>query len=106
MTQLQSFSHLHKICQSAVKKIHYPSVIEELHKNLDKEYWGLAEATIIYFLPRAILDLPTKLERQEALASIPGQTNPTNLKQFVEEGILHLWEIDKENELQRRSKSR
>ena len=92
MGGLHSFSHLHKICESAAKKINYPLVIEHLHSELDKEYWDLAESTVIYFLPRAILDLPTKLDRREALATIPNDGVITNLRLFVENGIMVLWE--------------
>ena len=93
---LQSFAHLHKICESAAKKTHYPSVIEYLHNTLEEQYWGLAEATVMYFLPRAILDLPTKLERREALDSIPVDGHITGLRMFVENGILALWEHERQ----------
>ena len=71
-------------------------MIEHLHSELDKEYWALAESTVIYFLPRAILDLPTKLDRREALASIPVDGKIKNLRLFVENGIVALWEHDKQ----------
>lgn len=91
-----SFIHLHKICESAAKKIHYPLVIAHLQDSLDKEWWDIAESTVIYFLPRAILDLPTKLDRREALASIPVDGKIKNLRLFVENGIVALWEHDKQ----------
>ena len=93
---LHSFTHLHKICESAAKKIHYPLVIEHLHNSLEEQYWGLAEATVMYFLPRAILDLDTKLERREALDSIPVDGHITGLRMFVENGILALWEHERQ----------
>ena len=93
--EIRSFSQLHKICESAAKKTHYPSVIEELHKKLPREWWECGEATLWYFLPRAILDLPTKLERQEAIASIPKDTDPPNMKGFVESGVIALWRQEK-----------
>ncbi len=39
MARMQSFAHLHKICEAAAKKIQYPLVIEHLHTELDEEFW-------------------------------------------------------------------
>jgi hypothetical protein len=50
----------------------------------------------MYFLPRAILDLDTKLERREALDSIPVDGHITGLRMFVENGILALWEHERQ----------
>lgn len=85
---MDSFSELHRMCERAAKLTHYPLVIEQLHRDLDHEYWDLGEATLRFFLPVAILDLETKLERREALDSIPD----TDLRTFVENGIMAIWE--------------
>ena len=95
MARMQSFVHLHKICEVAAKKIEYPLVIEHLHKELDEEFWELAERTVIYFLPRAILDLDTKQQRKDALATIPNDGVITSLRLFVENGVVALWEQGK-----------
>ena len=95
--EIRSFSQLHKICETAAKKTHYPTIIADLHKQLPREWWDCAESTLWYFLPRAILDLPTKLERQEAIASIPKDTNPPNMRGFVESGVIALWKAGKKS---------
>lgn len=92
MTNLHSFSQLHKICETAARKIDYSLVIEHIHANVDRDHWAIAESTVIYFLPRAILDLPTKLDRREALATIPNDGVIKNLRQFVQDGVTLLWE--------------
>jgi len=46
-------------------------------------------------LPRAILDLPSKQERRAALDSIPDNTAVKNLRQFVQDGMMALWEKEK-----------
>ena len=104
MVTIRSFSHLHSLCKIAAEKAHYPQVIAELHKNIDKKWWDIADSTIIFFLPRAILDLPTKQERRAALDSIPKNTKVSNLRQFVEDGITIMWE--KERELDERPRKR
>lgn len=93
---LHSFTHLHKICEIAAKKIHYPLVIEHLHNSLEPQYWGIAEATVMYFLPRAILELDSKKARNEALESIPEDGHITGLRMFVRNGVLALWEHDRQ----------
>ena len=95
MARMQSFAHLHKICEAAAKKIQYPLVIEHLHTELDEEFWEIAESTVIYFLPRAILALPTKQERRDALETIPNDGKIKSLRLFVENGIVVLWEQGK-----------
>lgn len=90
MRDILRFSQLHQICESAAKKTHYPSVISYLHTHLPKDWWPMAESTVAFFLPRAILDLRTKLERREAIDSIPDD-HPTDLKQFVKDGVTMLW---------------
>ena len=50
---------------------------------------------MIYFLPRAILDLPTKQERRDALETIPNDGKIKSLRLFVENGIIVLWEQGK-----------
>ena len=96
MAKIHSFSHLHKICESAAKKTHYPLVLKELKRQVPKDWLPIAESTVMFFLPRAILDLETKQDRRAALDSIPKNTPVTNLRQFVEDGITFLWEKDRE----------
>ncbi len=89
---IRSFQQLHRICERAAKKTHYPTVIAEIQRELPKEWWDAGESTVSFFLPAAILDLPTKLDRREALDSIPKDTPTPNLRKFVEDGIMALWE--------------
>ena len=89
---VRNFQQLHRICERAAKKIHYPTVIKTLRSELPKEWWDAGESTGAFFLPAAILDLETRLERREALDSIPKDTPTPNLRKFVEDGILALWE--------------
>ena len=95
MEKINSFSRLHQLCEIAAKKCHYPLVIEELNSTVERKWRKLAVSTVIFFLPRAILDLPNKAERRAALDSIPDDTPVTNLRQFVEDGIMALWEKDR-----------
>lgn len=85
---MNSFSQLHYACERAAGLTHYPAVLERLHRDLDPEFWDLGEATLRFFLPSAILDLPTKLDRREAIDSIPDP----DLREFVENGIMAIWE--------------
>ena len=96
MAQIHSFSHLHKICESAAKKTNYPLVLKELRRQVPRDWMPIAESTVLFFLPRAILDLPTKQARRAALDSIPNNTPVTNVRQFIEDGITSLWEKDRE----------
>ena len=89
--QIERFSQLHRVCERAARKCEYPLVIEELHKNLPKEWWEAGESTVIFFLPSAIMSLPTKMDRRAALETIPHNTPVKNLRRFVEDGILTLW---------------
>ena len=73
MAQIHSFSHLHKICESAAKKTSYPLVLKELKRQVPRDWMPIAESTVLFFLPRAILDLPTKQARRAALDSIPNK---------------------------------
>lgn len=104
MATIRSFSHLHSLCKISAEKAYYPRVLEDLHKNIDRKWWDIAESTVIFFLPRAILDLPSKRERRAALDSIPKDTKVTNLRQLMEDGITLLWE--KERELDKRPRKR
>jgi hypothetical protein len=96
MLTIRSFSHLNSICKKAAEKAYYPEVIKELHRQVPRDWREIAEATVIFSLPAAILDLPTKAERRRALDSIPSDTKITNLRQFMEDGITFLWERDRE----------
>ena len=62
------------------EKTHYPSVIAEIKQELP-EWWSAGESTVAFFAD-AILDLETRLERREALDSIPKDT-PHSLRKFV-----------------------
>ena len=95
MKKIRSFSHLHQLCEIAAKKCHYPLVIDELNSTVERKWRKLAVSTVIFFLPRAILDLPNKAERRAALDSIPQNTTVKNLRQFVEDGMMALWEKEK-----------
>tara|TARA_Y100000114_G_scaffold116985_1_gene111301 strand:+ start:962 stop:1264 length:303 start_codon:yes stop_codon:yes gene_type:complete len=89
--QIERFSQLHRICQRAAKEIEYPRVIDYLHKNLPKEWWDIGESTVIFFLPRAIMDLEHLTDRRAALETIPENTRVKNLRRFIEDGIVILW---------------
>lgn len=89
--QIERFSQLHRICQRAAKEIEYPRVIDYLHKNLPKEWWDIGESTVIFFLPKAIMDLDHLTDRRAALETIPEDTPVKNLRRFIEDGIVILW---------------
>mgnify|MGYP005695199999 CR=1 FL=1 len=95
MEKINSFSRLHQLCELAAQKCHYPLVIAELNSTVERKWRKLAVSTVIFFLPRAILDLPNKAERRAALDSIPNDAAVANLRQFVEDGMMALWEKEK-----------
>lgn len=96
--QIERFSQLHRICERAAKEIEYPRVIDHLHKNLPKEWWDIGESTVIFFLPKAIMDLDHLMDRRAALETIPEDTPVKNLRRFIEDGIVILWKKRRELE--------
>lgn len=104
MPKIRSFSHLNSLVKISAEKAYYPEVISHMKQTIDRSWWGVAESTLMFYLPRAILNLPTKAERRRALDAIPKDTPVSNLRQFVEDGMIMLWEQD--NELGKRSSQR
>ena len=102
--EIHSFSHLHKICEAAAKKAHYPLIIEELQQTVPKKWLPMAQSTVIFFIPAAVLALKDRRARRDAIESIPDDTPVSNLKQFVKDGVTHLWE--KQRGLEGRSSKR
>jgi hypothetical protein len=90
----------------AAKKTFYPLCLEYLDKHLDKDFHDLARATLPYYLPANILDLPTRAERRDAIESIPEDAVPSHTKELVKIGVQMLWkkEREKKNGIQRRFK--
>ena len=89
--QIERFSQLHRVCHQAAKRVEYPLVIDYLHKNLPKEWWDIGESTVIFFLPKVIMELPLLMDRRAALETIPADTPVKNLRRFIEDGITILW---------------
>lgn len=104
MQTIRSFSHLNSLVKIASEKAYYPAIMSEMKKTIPRKWWDMAESTLMFYIPRAILNLPTKRERRAALDSIPKDTPVSNLRQFVEDGMIMLWE--KDNELGKRSSKR
>lgn len=84
-------SHLRVTVKNAADKIYYPQCIDYLEKNLPEEFIDLAKATLPYYLPSRILDLPSKDERRKAIDSIPADTYPKHTKQLVMSGVQAMW---------------
>jgi hypothetical protein len=75
----------------AAKKTYYPQCLKYIEDNLDPDFHDLARATLVYYLPSNILDLPSKDERREAIESIPHDAKPSHTRQLVEHGVKALW---------------
>jgi hypothetical protein len=83
----------------AAKKTYYPQCLEYIEANLDPDFHDLAKATLPYYLPSNILDLPSKDERRAAIDSIPDDATPSHTKDIVKIGVKLLWKKDRENGL-------
>jgi hypothetical protein len=79
----------------AAKKIYYPQCLQYIEDNLDPDFHGLAKATLPYYLPSSILDLPSKEERRKAIDSIPDDAVPSHTKDIVMIGVKLLWKKDR-----------
>ena len=75
----------------AAKKTYYPQCLQYIEANLAPEFHDLAKATLIYYLPANILDLPTKEDRRAAIESIPHDATPSHTRQLIEQGVKTLW---------------
>ena len=88
-------SDFNRLIKLAAKQTYYPLCIKYIEDNLDEGFHPLALATLVYYLPRNILDLPTKQERKAAIESIPHEATPSHTKQLVEHGVTRLWERER-----------
>jgi hypothetical protein len=79
----------------AAKKIYYPQCLQYIEDNLHPDFHALAKATLPYYLPSNILDLPTKDERRDAIDSIPDDATPSHTKDIVMIGVKLLWKKDR-----------
>tara|TARA_E500000331_G_C17001037_1_gene602024 strand:- start:392 stop:679 length:288 start_codon:yes stop_codon:yes gene_type:complete len=77
--------------QKAADKIYYPQCLEYIEANLQPEFHSLARATLVYYLPTRIADLPTLQERRAAVASIPKDAEPDHTLDFVKSAITQLF---------------
>ena len=84
-------SDFNRLIKLAAKQTYYPLCI----KYLDEGFHPLALATLVYYLPRNILDLPSKEERRAAIESIPHEAIPSHTRQLVEHGVKRLWERER-----------
>ena len=81
--------------KSAAKKTYYPQCLKYIEDNLEPAFHDLAKATLVYYLPSNILDLPSRDERKAAIDSIPHDATPSHTKQLVEHGVLALWKKER-----------
>jgi len=79
----------------AAEKTYYPQCQEYIRGNMHADFHLMANATLMYYLPRNILNLKTKEERKEAIDSIPEDATPAHFKQFVVNGVRSLWAKDR-----------
>ena len=68
-------SDFNRLIKLAAKQTYYPLCIKYIEDNLDEGFHPLALATLVYYLPRNILDLQTK--------------------QLVKHGVTRLWERER-----------
>jgi len=78
----------------AAAKAYYPQCLKYIEENMKPQFRQLAKATLMYYLPRAILDLSTKEERRAAIDSIPDDLDITHFKPIVKLSVRSLWESD------------
>ncbi|HAY35800.1 MAG TPA: hypothetical protein DCY57_02275 [Bacteroidetes bacterium] len=81
----------------AAKKTYYPQCLQYIEDNLDPDFHDLAKATLPYYLPSNILELPSKDERRAAIDSIPDNATPSHSKDLVKIGVEMLWKKDRAN---------
>lgn len=86
---------LRVLVKNAAEKIYYPQCLEYIEENMKPQFRQLAKATLMYYLPRAILDLSTKEERRAAIDSIPDDLDITHFKPIVKLSVKSLWESDR-----------
>jgi hypothetical protein len=79
----------------AAKKTYYPQCLQYIEDNLDADFHDLAKATLPYYLPSNILDLPSKDERRAAIDSIPDDAVPSHSKDLVKIGVQMLWKKER-----------
>lgn len=79
----------------AAEKTLYPQCLMYIEGNMHKDFHSMANATLMYYLPRNILNLKTKQERKKAIDSIPEDVEPAHFKQFVINGVRSLWDKDR-----------
>ena len=79
----------------AAKKTYYPQCLQYIEDNLTPEFHDLAKATLVYYLPSNILDLPSRKERKAAIESIPHDATPSHTRQLVEHGVKTLWQKER-----------
>lgn len=79
----------------AAKKTYYPQCLQYIEDNLDSDFHDLAKATLPYYLPSNILDLPSKDERRAAIDSIPDDAVPSHSKDLVKIGVQMLWKKER-----------
>lgn len=82
---------LRKTVEFSAGKIYYPLCIEYIERELPTEFHDLAKATLPYYLPSVICDLPTKEERRKAIDAIPIDANPKHTKDLVKNGVKIMW---------------
>jgi len=88
-------SDFNRLIKLAAKQTYYPLCIKYIEDNLDEGFHPLALATLVYYLPRNILDLRSKEERKAAIDSIPDDATPSHTKQLVKHGVTRLWERER-----------
>lgn len=79
----------------AAKKTYYPQCLQYIEDNLDSDFHDLAKATLPYYLPSNILDLPSKDERRAAIDSIPDDAVHSHSKDLVKIGVQMLWKKER-----------
>jgi len=79
----------------AAKKTYYPQCLQYIEDNLEPAFHDLAKATLVYYLPSNILDLPSRDERKAAIDSIPHNATPSHTRQLVEHGVMTLWKRER-----------
>ena len=79
----------------AAKKTYYPQCLQYIEDNLEPAFHDLAKATLVYYLPSNILDLPSRDERKAAIDSIPHNATPSHTRQLVEHGVMTLWKKER-----------
>ena len=88
-------SDFNRLIKLAAKQTYYPLCIKYIEDNLDEGFHTLALATLVYYLPKNILNLPSKEERRAAIDSIPHKATPSHTRQLVEHGVMTLWKRER-----------